>query len=90
MTAPLFSDLDQLHLSDVRHRIDQFKPWRGSDGFLHYPERLTDGGMFCHCGAQFDCDPRHAPLDQQWPRLWVGWNKFLDHIAGKGYILPHV
>ena len=73
------------HPSDVRAHVNRFKPWRGPDGFLHYPERLTDGAMFCACGKQFACDPTYAPTDQQWPKLWAGFQEFLEHVREKGW-----
>jgi len=75
----------EAHPSDVRARVNRFKPWRGPDGFLHFPERLTDGGMFCACGHEFRCDPVDAPADQQWPKLWAGFQEFLAHLREKGW-----
>lgn len=76
---------DVRHPSDVRAQVNRFKPWRGPDGFLHYPERLTDGGMSCACGQQFECSRIDAPTDQQWPKLWAGFQEFLVHVREKGW-----
>lgn len=75
--------------ADIIGTIGNFDPQR-IDGMLHFPEIHFDyfdkgtrsSCIHCACGVVFDCDERHAPSDQPWPRHWVGFQEFLKHVRG--------
>ena len=72
-------------MSDVQAQITNFRPVR-IGGWLHFPERLSDGGIYCACGKQFECDARLAPINAPYPRAVAGMAAFEQHVAEVSHV----